>query len=199
MTNNNNNKNMWIEESARGSDILKRPKAGEEVDVQFTSHLRSYAQHWVNKKSYVCPGIGCPLCTSGTEFSKVTRKWFGVVIDRKAKTPKLFDFGLEIKNQLSDLAKNPKWGNPEHLEVTISCTDQGRIKYAVTPYAKTVLSAEDKKMLEAFVQRVDLNKFNTALPIAELDAVVGPYRVTKVVDNSFRSASDRVVDLDSVK
>lgn len=188
--------NIWLEET-KGSDILKRPKVGEEVDVQFTPYFKAYGQHWLNKKSYVCPGTGCPLCTSGNaEASKVTRKWFGPVFDRKTNTVKLFDFGLEIKKQLGDLSKNEKWGDPSTLEVTISCTNDGRVSYTVTPYKKTTLSAQDKANLETFMARVDLTKFNAPLTVEELREVVGAPPVKEVSSTFIRAKNGQSVEID---
>lgn len=91
----------------------------------------------------------CPLCDEG---NKSKPRWLIGVIARKDGKAKILDMSYSVFSQIVKYAKNERWGSPDSYDMNIVVDRNGGPTgyYAVQPYPKSPLSAEDQLLKDNF-------------------------------------------------
>lgn len=135
--------------STGGSNSFVKLKAGESVRGVFRGDPTIYRTHWVEGRSYVCHGDGCPMCEKGDKPKFRFRLNF-VVNENGAYTAKIFEGSYKVYNLLKSLH-----GADYDLEKTVVRVERQGEKtntvYTVLPLpgAKGILSEEAEKQISA--------------------------------------------------
>lgn len=98
----------------------------------------------------------CPLVKLG---HKIQKRWYIGVIERKTNSAKILEVSAQILTSIKSLVKDPDWGPVANYDININRGPKGsQPLYTVFPKPPTQLSDEDKIMIKAFQEDVDLNK-----------------------------------------
>lgn len=103
----------------------------------------------------------CPLCEHPDKMvSTVRPRWFVGLIDRSTQTYKVLDMSSTVFQQLQQLSRKERWGDPTDydIDITVDKTQPAAGYYTVIPLGKEPLSESDveikKKVdLEALAKR----------------------------------------------
>lgn len=162
--------------------------------------------HWVENRSYNCPGIeNCPVCQARMKDKKIDpagykdkypmnyKYYFNVLVVGDDPQTKIFSFGNGVGKILKSFAA--KYGDLRDYDVTIQKTKMGRavknVEYSVFFEGKRPLTDQEEQAITLH----DLNQY-TAPASAEVLASVASGK--PVNDTSFTtlSVSEILVDIE---
>lgn len=78
--------------------------------------------HWIEKQPFSCDGKGCSNCSEG---NKPRKSWSAKVFDRGSGKIKEFEFGVQIANQLKNIAAMMQENQKTIHDVDIRVTREG--------------------------------------------------------------------------
>ena len=149
----------------RESDFMTTEEGDNEIRI--LSNPRQKYVHWVvdevgKKRKIDCALDGCPVCKRGQDGDKAKAVWLTIVLSRKDNKVKILEIGSQIFAGIKKLVNNPKWGSVAEYDLNINRGPKdSKPLYTVMPSPRTPLTTEEKKMLLAFNERVDITKFVT--------------------------------------
>lgn len=189
--------------SGDNADYLRLDE-GENIVRIFTSPYKFY-QHWLNdpvtgkKRRVRCAVENCPLCQRG---EKTQMRFLIGVLSRKDNKPKILEIGSQIFNQIITLKKSKNWGDPKSYDMNVVRNAEGsQPLYSVVPDAKTPFTDEEKQIVKAFMDRVDLNKMSAAPApeqVAEMAGLDAPVAAGEETAEAPVDASDDSFNFDNV-
>ena len=145
-----------------GSDFMNLELGDNNVRI-FTNPYQ-FVVHWVKDSAGVnrkikCSLENCPLCKKGV---KAQYRWYLGVLDRDGDDQaKILEVSSQIYIQIKNYVNNKKWGDVKNYDVSIKRNaPKSNPLYAVSPDPdKRALNAEEKALVKAFMERVDITKF----------------------------------------
>lgn len=150
------------ETSGGGNDFMNLKEGNNNIRV-FTNPYQFYVA-WVRDTAGVNRKIrssveNCPLVKAGYQPKP---RWYVGVIDRSTGQPKILEIPSTVYGSIKNLINNPKWGNVKQYDLNILRKPKGTPPaqlYSVMPEPKEPLTKEEKEMIVAFNERVDIGKF----------------------------------------
>jgi hypothetical protein len=190
----------WGDGDVGGSDFMQLEEGSNPVRL-VTSPYQFYI-HWTKdatgaNRKVRCSTRDCPLCQQGEQASA---RWYVMAINRKTEKPAVLEMGPQIFKQIVGLSKKPKWGDPKKYDLDIERQPKGsQPLYVVSPEPHSELTDEEKAMLKAFSEHVDLKKMTTPPTPAEVREKIGlsdPEEDSPVSDDFEDTASASTEDDD---
>lgn len=152
--------------SSNKMDYLKM-KAGESVRGTFRGDPHTFKMHWLNdqKKSQLCSGSGCPLCSAGDKPKFRFRLNF-IMNENGAFVAKVFEQGWTVYETLKALHEGDY--NLEQHVMKISRHGSGTdTSYSIVPVPNGQLSKEQ----ESQVAKVQLHTLTNETPTEKGDEI----------------------------
>lgn len=178
----------WDESNASvGNDFMNLEQGDNNVRV-FTNPYQ-FIVHWVKDSSGVnrkikCAIEDCPLCKKGV---KAQYRWYLGVLDRGSDNqPKILEISSQVLIAIKNYISDKRWGDVKMYDVNIKRNPKGsQPLYAVLPDPnKGPLAAEEKALVKAFLDRVDISKFTQPS---------SPEEIAEKLGTSLATASDASV------
>lgn len=153
----------WNEElPSMGNDFMNLELGENNIRV-FTNPYQLVV-HWYkdntgSNRKIKCSIEDCPLCKKGV---KASYRWLiGIISRENDNQPKILEISSQIYVAIKNLVNNKKWGDVKMYDLTIKRNPpKSNPLYSVSPDPnKGPLSAEEKTLVKAFMERVDFSKF----------------------------------------
>lgn len=146
-----------------GANDFMNLKEGDNV-VRVVTNPYQFFVSWVKDQSGVNRKIrsaieNCPLVKAG--YTPKPR-WYVGVLDRSSGLPKILEIPSTVFNAIKNYVNDPDWGDVRQYDLNIKRGPKGTPPaqlYSVMPKRPKPLTSEEKALLAAFQERVDINKF----------------------------------------
>jgi len=163
-------------QSLDNSSYMKFPQG--DTKIRIVSEVFSALRHRIEIKNtiknVVCPktlekNAPCPICRTG---DKPKQQWVVKVLDKENKEIKILESGPMIFKQISALALNDEYGDPQKYDITV--TREGEkleTEYKIVPARKnTELTVAEKELVR--LDNFDLELYTTPRPESEISEIL---------------------------
>lgn len=186
----------WGDADLGSSDFMQLEEGSNEVRV-FTKPYQFYVV-WTEdasgkKRKFRSAGENCPLVERGEEAKP---RWFVGVLNRKIGKPSILEVGPQIYRGILTLKDKDAWGDPRKYDLDIERKPKNsQPLYVVSPLPHSAITAEEKKLISEFMDRVDLVKMTEAPTPAEVREMLGISEPTgeSSVDDNFNDFESKSV------
>lgn len=182
-----------------GSLFLRVNEEGTYI-VRVVSKPWRYNIHWTKdalgkKKKIKCPGEGCPVCEKvkrempaieasgkkGGHNEQRKPRWIFTVIDRKDGKIKLIEQGPQVIRGIRAQTEKKAFAHPEQYDIEIKTNPNSKNEYYTVSVAiddeanvsKYPLTDAEKKMIESFLDRVDISKMVVPDTVDKIKDILG--------------------------
>jgi len=98
----------------------------------------------------------CPLVERG---EKIQPRWYVAVLDRKTGRPAILELSRQVFQQVLNLKKKEKWGDPRKYDLDIERHPKGsQPLYTTSPEPREPLSDSEKAAVREFLGKIDIAK-----------------------------------------
>jgi hypothetical protein len=160
----------WSDASVGGQTSFMNLEEGSNI-VRCVSSPYEYNCHFIpdatgqTRKVHCCLK-DCPACAAAKDPKEESKpRWLVAVLNAKTNTVQVLELGPQVVKQIKALTtqKNAKgaivWGDPRGFEIDIVRGPKGSNPlYSVVPQPKQPLTDEEKTLIRATMEKLDLQK-----------------------------------------